>query len=150
MNVDLPWNPAVREQRISRIHRQGQRRPVRIYDLIAEDGIEAGIAMLLAFKSELAAGVLDGGASAVRMEGSVLQRFMRTVEELDQTMQAQAAAAAATGADAAAATATGAVGSLLLSADGEATSAETAGPGLPQRPRRARARPDARSRWAVR
>ncbi len=80
INVDLPWNPAVREQRISRIHRQGQKRPVRIYDLIAEDGIESGIAKLLTFKSALAAGVLDGGASSVRMNGSAMQRFMRTVE----------------------------------------------------------------------
>ncbi len=87
VNVDVPWNPAVREQRISRIHRQGQRRPVRIYDLVAEDGIETAITLLLAFKSELAAGVLDGGASAVRMEGSTLQRFMRSVEELDERMQ---------------------------------------------------------------
>ncbi len=88
VNVDVPWNPAVREQRISRIHRQGQRRPVRIYDLVAEDGLETAITQLLAFKSQLAAGILDGGASAVRMEGSTLQRFMRTVEELDERMQA--------------------------------------------------------------
>ena len=107
VNVDLPWNPAVREQRISRIHRQGQRRPVRIYDLIAEDGIEASIAQLLAFKSELAAGVLDGGASAVRMEGSTLQRFMRTVEQLDKTMQADAGAPTAGAAVAARATGAG-------------------------------------------
>jgi SNF2 family DNA or RNA helicase len=28
VNMDLPWNPAVLEQRIGRIHRLGQRNPV--------------------------------------------------------------------------------------------------------------------------
>jgi hypothetical protein len=92
INVDLPWNPAVREQRISRIHRQGQQRPVRIYDLIAEDGIEAGISQLLVFKSGLAAGVLDGQATWVRMEGSSLQRFMRSVDALTTSLDADVAA----------------------------------------------------------
>src|SRR5437588_2808493 len=29
-NLDLPWNPAVLEQRIGRVHRIGQRQPVRV------------------------------------------------------------------------------------------------------------------------
>lgn len=140
VNVDLPWNPAVREQRISRIHRQGQRRPVRIYDLIAEDGIEAGIALLLAFKSELAAGVLDGGASSVRMQGSTLQRFMRTVEELDKTMQAQVGAATRPGADAAdstdaaASAAASGTARALLTAKSGAARGEAAGSGTAAAP----------------
>ena len=28
INVDLPWNPAVLEQRIARAHRMGQQQPV--------------------------------------------------------------------------------------------------------------------------
>ena len=31
INVDLPWNPAVLEQRIARAHRMGQKRPVQVY-----------------------------------------------------------------------------------------------------------------------
>lgn len=126
VNVDLPWNPAVREQRISRIHRQGQRRPVRIYDLIAEDGIEAGIAQLLTFKSELAAGVLDGGASSVRMEGSTLQRFMRTVAELDDTMQANAEAPVMPATDAGGSAASAGTGTPTPSIDGGADDSEQA------------------------
>ncbi len=91
INVDLPWNPAVREQRISRIHRQGQQRPVRIYDLLAEDGIEAGIAQLLTFKSDLAAGVLDRGPSSIRLNGSALERMMRTVEAVERSLPARSA-----------------------------------------------------------
>jgi superfamily II DNA or RNA helicase len=90
INVDLPWNPAVREQRIGRIHRQGQRRPVRIYDLIAEDGIEAGIAQLLRFKADLAAGILDGGPARVEIGSSSLDRVMRSVEEVERTLRSTA------------------------------------------------------------
>ena len=40
INVDLPWNPAVLEQRIARAHRMGQRRPVQVYVLVTEGTIE--------------------------------------------------------------------------------------------------------------
>ena len=33
VNMDLPWNPAVLEQRIGRVHRMGQARPVRVDQL---------------------------------------------------------------------------------------------------------------------
>jgi SNF2 family DNA or RNA helicase len=42
INVDLPWNPAVLEQRIARAHRMGQKRPVQVFVLITEDTIEDG------------------------------------------------------------------------------------------------------------
>jgi len=34
-NMDLPWNPAVLEQRVGRVHRLGQHRPVRVVHFIA-------------------------------------------------------------------------------------------------------------------
>ena len=34
INVDLPWNPAILEQRISRAHRMGQKRPVQVFVLV--------------------------------------------------------------------------------------------------------------------
>ncbi|GAB5441073.1 MAG: DEAD/DEAH box helicase [Fuerstiella sp.] len=34
INVDLPWNPAVLEQRIARAHRMGQKNPVHVYKLV--------------------------------------------------------------------------------------------------------------------
>ena len=40
INVDLPWNPAVLEQRIGRAHRMGQQRPVQVYVLVTEETIE--------------------------------------------------------------------------------------------------------------
>ena len=41
VNYDLPWNPMRVEQRIGRVHRLGQQHDVRVYNLAAEDTIEA-------------------------------------------------------------------------------------------------------------
>ena len=36
INLDLPWNPAVLEQRIARAHRHGQPHTVNVVNLIAK------------------------------------------------------------------------------------------------------------------
>jgi len=59
INVDLPWNPAVLEQRISRVHRMGQKRSVQVYLLVTEDTIEEGMLNTLEAKRELALAALD-------------------------------------------------------------------------------------------
>ena len=59
INVDLPWNPAVLEQRIGRAHRMGQKRPVQVYILITEHTIEEGMLGTLSAKHELANAALD-------------------------------------------------------------------------------------------
>ena len=43
INVDLPWNPAVLEQRIGRAHRMGQQQPVQVYVLVTEETIEESL-----------------------------------------------------------------------------------------------------------
>ena len=43
LNMDLPWNPAVLEQRIGRVHRLGQRQPVRVVNFVAQGTIEEGM-----------------------------------------------------------------------------------------------------------
>ena len=43
VNLDQPWNPAVLEQRIGRVHRLGQQRPVRVVHFIAQGTIEEGM-----------------------------------------------------------------------------------------------------------
>ncbi len=82
VNMDLPWNPALLEQRIGRIHRMGQKRPVQIVNFVAKGTIEEGMLSVLAFKRSLAAGVLDGGSGEISLGGSRLNRFMKEVENV--------------------------------------------------------------------
>ncbi len=88
VNVDLPWNPAVLEQRIGRVHRMGQRRSVQVFDFVAERSIEEGMLSLLGFKTSLFAGVLDGGDPKVLLGGSRLDRFRKGVESLTAPLAA--------------------------------------------------------------
>lgn len=59
INVDLPWNPAVLEQRIARAHRMGQKRPVHVILLVTEGTIEEGLLGTLSAKKQLALAALD-------------------------------------------------------------------------------------------
>ena len=80
LNMDLPWNPAVLEQRVGRVHRLGQKQPVRVINFVAQGTIEEGMLEVLKFKKSLFAGVLDGGEKEVFLGGSRLTKFMETVE----------------------------------------------------------------------
>ncbi len=81
INMDLPWNPAVLEQRIGRIHRLGQHRPVRVVNFIAQGTIEHGMLSLLSFKQSLFSGVLDKGKDEVFLGGTRLKQFMDSVDK---------------------------------------------------------------------
>ena len=60
INVDLPWNPAVLEQRIARAYRMGQKNPVHIYKLVTTgDTIEERLLDTLASKQDLADAAID-------------------------------------------------------------------------------------------
>lgn len=85
VNIDLPWNPAVLEQRIGRIHRHGQKRSVNVINLISRDSIEHRMLDVLKFKSSLFAGALDGGEDQVFMGESKFKRFMSSVEKVADT-----------------------------------------------------------------
>jgi superfamily II DNA/RNA helicase len=80
VNADLPWNPAVLNQRIGRVHRLGQRNPVRVFNMVAKGTIEEGMLSVLSFKSSLSAGILDGGVGEIHLGGSRLTKFMETIE----------------------------------------------------------------------
>jgi hypothetical protein len=59
INVDLPWNPAVLEQRIARAYRMGQKNPVHVYKLVTVgpprgETIEERLLDTLASKQDLA------------------------------------------------------------------------------------------------
>jgi SNF2 family DNA or RNA helicase len=94
VNMDLPWNPAVLEQRIARIHRMGQARPVRVINFVAKGTIEEGMLSVLAFKRSLSAGILDGDSGEISLGGSRLNRFMKDVEGVTGLMGEGAAVTA--------------------------------------------------------
>ncbi len=82
INLDLPWNPAVLEQRIARIYRLGQANPVQIINMIAPDSIEERMLSTLAFKSNLSAGILDGGDDAIFLENSKFEKIVEIVDNV--------------------------------------------------------------------
>jgi SNF2 family DNA or RNA helicase len=86
VNMDLPWNPAILEQRIARIHRLGQTRRVQVINFVAKGTIEEGMLSVLAFKRSLSAGILDGGSGEISLGGSRLNRFMKDVENVTGSM----------------------------------------------------------------
>ncbi len=59
VNVDLPWNPAVLEQRIARAHRMGQSQVVQVFVLVTEGTLEESLLATLAAKKDLALAALD-------------------------------------------------------------------------------------------
>jgi superfamily II DNA/RNA helicase len=92
VNLELPWNPAVLEQRIGRIYRLGQKRPIDVYNLVTAGSIEERIAGLVSDKKALFSGLFDGTSDEVRFErsGSFLSQLQRIVEPLpggDGTME---------------------------------------------------------------
>jgi len=66
--LDPWWNPAVENQAADRVHRIGQRLPVTVYRLIAQDTIEEKVVNLHAKKTALAEDILASGASALSAE----------------------------------------------------------------------------------
>ncbi len=64
INVDLPWNPAVLEQRIGRAYRMGQKRPVQIFLLVTEETLEESLLGTLSAKQALFLAALDPESEA--------------------------------------------------------------------------------------
>jgi superfamily II DNA or RNA helicase len=89
VNMDLPWNPAVLEQRIGRVHRLGQKQPVRVVNFIAQNTIEDVMRGVLSFKKGLFEGVLDGGAKEVYRGKTGLAKFMEAVESVSAALPAR-------------------------------------------------------------
>jgi len=80
INLEMPWNPAVLEQRIGRVYRLGQKRPIEVYNLVADEGIESRIYDLVGNKRALFTGLFDGASDEVTFERS--GTFMSRVEKL--------------------------------------------------------------------
>jgi len=79
INIDLPWNPAVLEQRIGRIYRIGQEMPVQVLSLVSKDSIEEGMIERLKFKHSMFEGVLDEGDDIIFLSESKFCTFMENL-----------------------------------------------------------------------
>jgi hypothetical protein len=83
INVDLPWNPAVLEQRISRVHRMGQKRPVQAFLLVTEETLEEKLLGTLSAKHELALAALDPDSKVKTVDlASGMDELKRRLEVL--------------------------------------------------------------------
>jgi len=83
INVDLPWNPAVLEQRIGRAHRMGQKRPVQVFLLVTENTLEENLLATLSAKHELSRAVLDPDSDLTQVDmASGMEELKRRLEIL--------------------------------------------------------------------
>ena len=83
INVDLPWNPAILEQRIGRAHRMGQKRPVHIFLLVTEGTIEESLLSTLSAKQALFTATLDPSSNADSLDLSAgIDELRRRLEIL--------------------------------------------------------------------
>lgn len=72
IHMDPWWNPAVEDQASDRAHRIGQKRPVTIYRLVAENTIEEKIVKLHHHKRDLADSLLEGTESSGKLSSEEL------------------------------------------------------------------------------
>lgn len=84
INLDIPWNPAVLEQRIARVYRLGQGRHVRVYNFVTMNSIEERILHLLSFKQSVFDGVLDNGEDQVFLDNDKFKKIMDVVENITE------------------------------------------------------------------
>lgn len=92
INFDLPWNPMRVEQRIGRVHRLGQTKDVRIYNLCTLGTIEEHIVNLLHEKInlfELVIGELDHILEKLEGGGTMEQRLAKMLLESGNEQELQ-------------------------------------------------------------
>lgn len=82
INLDLPWNPAVLEQRIGRIYRIGQKRNIQVYNLVAAGTFEEQMIGKLKFKTSMFEGVLDGGEDTIFREESTFKQMLTSIKDI--------------------------------------------------------------------
>jgi SNF2 family DNA or RNA helicase len=82
VNFEPPWNPARLEQRIGRVHRLGQSRPVHVIHMLTTDSIEQRVWQTLSLKKSLFAGVFDSPTGEVSFAKLGHKTVFQTVKEI--------------------------------------------------------------------
>jgi SNF2 family DNA or RNA helicase len=82
VNFEPPWNPARLEQRIGRVHRLGQQRPVHVIHMLTSESIEERVWETLKLKKSLFAGVFDSPTGEVSFAKLGRKTMMQAVKEI--------------------------------------------------------------------
>jgi SNF2 family DNA or RNA helicase len=82
VNFEPPWNPARLEQRIGRVHRLGQSRPVHVIHMLTSESIEERVWETLQLKKSLFAGVFDSPTGEVSFAKLGRKTMMQAVKEI--------------------------------------------------------------------
>ncbi len=81
IHMDPWWNPAVEDQASDRAHRIGQKRPVTIYRLVAQNTIEEKIVQLHQHKKDLADSLLSGSETSAKLSTNELMDLIQQKRE---------------------------------------------------------------------
>ncbi|MGH9631497.1 MAG: DEAD/DEAH box helicase [Bryobacteraceae bacterium] len=82
VNFEPPWNPARLEQRIGRVHRLGQSRPVHVIHMLTTGSIEERVWETLRLKKSLFAGVFDSPTGEVSFAKLGRKTVLQAVKEI--------------------------------------------------------------------
>jgi SNF2 family DNA or RNA helicase len=82
VNLEVPWNPAVLEQRIGRVHRIGQRQSVQVLHFVTRGAIEERVRRVVEDKRALFDGLLVGRADRVIFDADRRASLVRRVLDL--------------------------------------------------------------------
>ncbi len=94
INLDVPWNPAVLEQRNGRIHRLGQTRKVQIITMVAADSYEEEVLALAGTKQNLFDNVIkdDATEDVIGVSKKLLETLVENLAEGQETIEEKTAA----------------------------------------------------------
>jgi superfamily II DNA or RNA helicase len=83
VNLDVPWNPAVLEQRNGRIHRLGQTKTVQLITMVAADSYEEHVLSLVKSKQDLFDNVIaeDGDQDVVGVSKKLLETLLEDLAD---------------------------------------------------------------------
>lgn len=82
INLEVPWNPAVLEQRIGRVHRLGQRQSVQVLHFVTRGAIEERVRQVVENKRALFDGLLVDEADRVVLDEASQASFLDRVRNL--------------------------------------------------------------------
>jgi SNF2 family DNA or RNA helicase len=99
IHLELSWNPAVLEQRVGRVHRLGQERPVSVVSLVTHGTIEERIVQVMQQKRALFAGLFASDSDEVDFaalgQPAIVETMREVVGEAAAASQPDASAARA-------------------------------------------------------